>query len=679
MCATWSVWVWPAPTAARPVPRATVAKGHDSLQLLSQSTWVGPGRSVFQLDLAVTASDPANETLAVDVYPLLTTRSQFQQELAGTFPAPGYQGAPVPLADLPRGPDGGAELDLPVNSPAGGLSLGTTGVYPVQAFLQKQGLTEGKPLTTFLVYAANGAKSFNEHLGVSLVVPIAAKVPVSRTGAIGKVPAAAASVLQADIAQLAAHKAAVTVQGSASTLEAMEESGSATKAAVSQLRAAVVRNGDELLPTTTLPVDIGSLMSSGLQDELSKQLASGDATVTALLGAPPSPNTWALSGEVDQAALGALSSMGVTQVAVPESALSPLPSEYQRLTFAQPTKLEAGGSQLLVFGADSELASRIAEASSGRQSVLLANQVLAELAMIDLEAPNDPRGVVMLPPAGTTIDPTFLSVLLAGLEGNPLLRAVTLQQAFGSVPVATTGTRPLVRQVVGTPSTRPLAGASQLGAAQVAVSDAAEVFGNGSTFVTGLQERLLVSTSSVWSGRQRSRIIAGVGRSAEAELHKVHLPSSTSITLTSRRGRLPLTVISGAGMVAHVRLVLSSEELSFLGGSFPAGSCTAFNPGSEECDLHLVHASTTFEVPVTVRTPGAFQLSLEIETPSGSFVAGGSDTIRSTAVSGVGLLLMVGAALFLVVWWVRNARHGRRSRRLVPRPVESVEDGRLPV
>ena len=655
-----------------------MAKGHDSLELLSQSTWVGPGRSVFQLDLAVTASDPANETLAVDVYPLLTTRSQFQQELAGTFPAPGYQGAPVPLTDLPSGPGGGAELDLPVNSPAGGLSLGMTGVYPVQVFLQRQGLTEGKPLTTFLVYAANGARSFNEHLGVSLVVPITAKVQVSRTGAIGNVPAGAASLLQADIAQLAAHKAAVTVQGSASTLEAMEESGGATRAAVSQLRDAVVRNGDELLPTTTLPVDVGSLVSSGLQDELAKQLASGDATLTALLGTPPSPNTWVLSGGVDHATLGALSSMGVTQVAVPAGALSQLPAEYQRLTFAQPAKLEAGANQLLVFAADSELAARIAEASS-RRAVLVANQVLAELAMIDLEAPNDPRAVVMLPPAGTTIDPTFLSVVLSGLEGNPLLRAVTLQQAFGSVPVATSGTRPLVRQLVGPPSAGPLVGASQLGAAQSAVSDAGQVFGKGVPFVAGLQERLLVSTSSVWSGHQRSRIIAGVERSAEEELHKVRLPSSTSITLTSRRGRLPLTLISGTPMAAHVRLVLSSEELSFLGGSFPGGSCTAYNPGSEECDLHLVHASTTFEIPVTVRTPGAFQLSLEIETPGGSFVAAGSDTIRSTAVSGVGLLLMVGAALFLVVWWVRNARHGRRSRRLVPRPAETVEDGRLPV
>jgi hypothetical protein len=64
-------------------------------------------------------------------------------------------------------------------------------------------------------------------------------------------------------------------------------------------------------------------------------------------------------------------------------------------------------------------------------------------------------------------------------------------------------------------------------------------------------------------------------------------------------------------------------------------------------------------------------LALELATPSGSEeIAAGTDTVRSTAISDVGLVLMVSAALFLAVWWARNARHGRRARRLVPRPVD---------
>lgn len=665
-------------TAKRTVPAkpalAHIATGKDSLQLLSQSTWVGPSRSTFRLDLAVTASDPAAEDLAVDVYPELITRFQLQEVLSGTFaaPYPYYENPASPLDQLPAGAGGGAQLDIPVDAPAGGLSLNTTGVYPVQVFLQKDGLTQGKPLTTFLVYAAAGENSF-KHLSVSLVVPLTARVPVSASGTLGPVPASAAASLDADIADIASHRADVTVEASPSTLEAMERSGGVPKAAVSKL-AGAIGAGDELLPATNLPVDAGSLVSSGLKTQLEEQLSSGDATLAALLGAAPSSNTWVLSGGVDQAELGTLFAMGADQVAVPESSLSTPPAQFQKLTFAQPADLKVGGDRLMVIGADSELSQRVADASTPGEADLVAYQVLGELAMIDVEAPSDARGVVILPPEGTAVDPTFLSVLLSGLEGNPLLQAVTLEQEFATVPVALDGATPLVRSVVGPASAAPLAGATQWAAAEGDVAGTAAVFGRSEPFVTGLEERLLVSTSSVWSGRRRAGLIAAVKRAAESELHKLRI-TPQSITLTSRHGRLPLTVLSSAGMAARVRLVLSSEQLNFLGGNVGAGRCTAVSPGAEQCALDLVHPTTTFQLAVVVRTSGAFQLSIAIDTPNGALVAAGADTVRSTAVSGVGLFLMVGAALFLAVWWVGNARHGRRSRRLVPKVTDAPEGG----
>jgi len=39
--------------------------------------------------------------------------------------------------------------------------------------------------------------------------------------------------------------------------------------------------------------------------------------------------------------------------------------------------------------------------------------------------------------------------------------------------------------------------------------------------------------------------------------------------------------------------------------------------------------------------------------------------VRSTAVSGVGLVLSIGAGLFLVVWWARHWHRTRRSARLI--------------
>jgi hypothetical protein len=39
-------------------------------------------------------------------------------------------------------------------------------------------------------------------------------------------------------------------------------------------------------------------------------------------------------------------------------------------------------------------------------------------------------------------------------------------------------------------------------------------------------------------------------------------------------------------------------------------------------------------------------------------------TVQSTALSGVGVLLSVGAGLFLVAWWTRHAWKARRATRV---------------
>ena len=53
-------------------------------------------------------------------------------------------------------------------------------------------------------------------------------------------------------------------------------------------------------------------------------------------------------------------------------------------------------------------------------------------------------------------------------------------------------------------------------------------------------------------------------------------------------------------------------------------------------------------VPVVARTAGVFTLKIRLASPDGGLIlASSEDTVRSTAASGVGILLSIGAALLL--------------------------------
>jgi hypothetical protein len=667
----------PSPVVHTP-PRPNISRGPDALQLLDETSWLGPGPRQFQMDLKVTTDYPAGEGLEVVAYGRLTARSQFQAALAGDVSGQ-FWDETVPLSKLANDPRGGLDVNVPVNQPTGrnaygALPIPTTGVYPVQAYLEVANVRKGQPLTTFIVYAGSDASNLLR-LDVAIVAPFGGAVPISPTGSIGPMAASMAGQFEAGAAVLARSPVPVTIRAEVPAIEALAGGTARERAAVAHLRQAVA-SGDELLPGTDLPLDVGELVSSGLTVDLASGLTAGDATLDGLLGVAPPTSTWAFSGDVGSTSVGALAGLGAKEVAVPQSDLSALPVTDQELTFAQPTKLSIPGTDIRVVEADSELSGRIGQATAPGEAVLVADQVLAELAMIDLETPSVLRGVVLMTPPHTAPDPVFLSVLLAGLQDNPLLRAVPLHEIFQDVPLATSGTTgPLVRQLEGPEETAPLGGVGQLQQALSVVAALGEVYGHNTSLVSGLSADLVVSLSSAFSGSRRASLIAGALQVARVDLHKVHLPSSVSITLTSGQGRLPVTLVSTADLPVHVLLVLTSEQLRFVTAHVNGGRCSSVNAGSEQCELILSRPTTPLQIPVVVRSPGAFPLLLEVETPSGEVLARSTDTVRSTAIGDVAVVLMVGAVLFLAVWWVRNARHGRRARRLVPKPPDDDDGG----
>jgi Family of unknown function (DUF6049) len=170
---------------------------------------------------------------------------------------------------------------------------------------------------------------------------------------------------------------------------------------------------------------------------------------------------------------------------------------------------------------------------------------------------------------------------------------------------------------------------------------------------SSLHQSLLASTGTDTPDTLRVPYVDRVNGALGSVQGAVTLPDQFRITLTSRASTIPIRLTNESDQNLTVRVELESDQLEFPDGS-------VLRPD-------LPPGTTTLDVPVRVRTSGAFTMDVEVTSPDGSIVLDTSTfDIRSTAISGVGLVLSVGAGLFLAVWWAKHWRSARRSRHLMP-------------
>jgi len=154
------------------------------------------------------------------------------------------------------------------------------------------------------------------------------------------------------------------------------------------------------------------------------------------------------------------------------------------------------------------------------------------------------------------------------------------------------------------------------------------------------------------SDERRQGHVDAVESTIDTVSGQVVAPTTFTLTLAARDGTIPLTLGNQSGMPLQVSIRLRSQNLEF--------------PEGDTLSLLLTEPSTRIDIPVRARTSGAFPLQIDVRTPDGERrLAMSRYTVRSTAVSGVGLVLSIGAGLFLVVWWARHWHRTRRSARLI--------------
>jgi hypothetical protein len=640
-----------ATAAAQPAP----PPGRGRMTFVAQTPWVGTGGDFLIRVRVERPAGASNLEFGLTVFPPVATRSDFVETLADRMSDTALIALPpVALAALRPEPNGDVVINIPLRDPALARDLSRVqlstrdGVYPVRVELRDR--LAGAVVDKFVTHLLHTPElHVAPKLGVSLVFPVHAPVALQPSGerTLPDSDTLAAMAQGVDAVRTTPFTLAPTPETVAAVAASNDPKA---KVLLTSLRAAAAER--PMLSSSYVPTNLAALMAAGLDGEVASQLGRGAATLVDVLGARLDSDTWLAAEALDPRVVDTLAGRGFDRMLMAEPLLTPVPD--QKLTLTRPFVLAGRQTRVQAAAVDGGLAAHFDSAVS---QPLAAYHLLADLAVIYLDRPGDSerRGVAAVAPAGWRPTRQFLDVVSAGLATSPIVEAITLDTLFGGVPTARDdGGGNLVRRPAAIPPGSLAEVAPDLADARRNLNSLGSVLGPGNPTSAVIEEQLLVAASAeLKQRRQRDAYVAGADRQIQAQLAAIEMPEGRSFTLTARTGEIPVTFKNNTGKPVHVVVKIESDKLDF-----PAGTVM---------DLELNRLNTTQRFPVVARTSGAFPIRITLESPDGHLVVGRARiTVRSTAASGASLVVAVGAATFLAVWWGRNTMKGRRARSLVP-------------
>ena len=395
--------------------------------------------------------------------------------------------------------------------------------------------------------------------------------------------------------------------------------------------------------------DLPALVGAGGGARADRAVAKGRDVVTNGLGTPPVTTlAWPVDGAIDGALLRTLQQTGSDVVVLdPRHLPAPPGGATQNAT----VDLGGGPEPQRALVGDAVLSGALSDPRAASAPAEWAQRILAETAVAWLERPNssDPRGVLLAPPQGWRPTGTFFRSLLRGLGAAPWLR---LQPASALADEVPQGPEEAERSLATVTPADVAAGLprryldlvertrSQLDSFRRAV-------GNDAGPASGDFDRdLLVAESSDWrpdDARTRGRgYIRAVTNGIKSVYRRVEV-GTTPVTLTARRGTIPITVANDSGERVTVVLRLTSPKVDL--------------PAASDPFVLEPRRRTTQLLPVGTRATGTFPIRVDVLTPDRrETIASGEIRLISTAFNRVALAMTGGAIGVLLLWW----RFGRR-------------------
>ncbi len=696
---------------AGPAAAASSTRSADHLTLVRQSPWVGPNAPNQDLTMGLQIRSSAARqdlTLQFTVYKPLTSRSEFVETLSGRgLGTVAAQSPPVPVSGLTTDGQGVTHVTIPVDGdttpPGPGdwtadlrCALGScANVYPVKVTLTDSSAPSGAgsgprgpQLVTYLVY--NDPSPTSEPLRFALVMPLGLAPPAA--GSDGRVPALSPSSVATLEGLLGALEGSpsvpVTLLPDPATLGRLAAGGRAhVVAEVATLSSSATRQTSS---GPFVPVDAGALVNAGLSGELSTQVRRGEQVLASPdVDLHTTDGTWVATAPLGQSGVDQLAPQ-YPHVVLPQSAVS---GPVGLRTLSQPFALSSGSSASAgssgstgrttaptAVVSDAGLGAHLV-AGKGANAALAAEQLVADLSFIYYEAPNllsrggtpAVRGVVAVAPPAWAPSAAFLSTVLTDLEGNPVVRPVTVDQLFAQVPVGADSQQAVTRRPEASTSSPAIAARTVRDARTRLTEFQSSVAGSalGSAAAEQLGDLLLASESATLPAHRQQAALTGFEAALGQQLHGLSVRSDT-IRLTAGTASVPITVLRNTPYPVTVVVRLTSDKLRFpaAGTQVPGALCrspqvqSSADRSSFSALCTLNHSTNAVYVNMQSRASGDFRIDVTLTSPQGGLVlAGGQLTVRSLSTSAVAIALSVGAGIVLLGWWGRTLWRGKGSRR----------------
>ena len=478
----------------------------------------------------------------------------------------------------------------------------------------------------------------------------------------------------------AAPQLAFTVCAQPEMISALDASANAAdQASIGSIRTAIGTR--TVLRRPWAPTHLEAWARQGAGDAVRSMLLDGEHAVVDHLKVPTENRLWSPDPTMGARGVQLLGGLGVNALLVEPTQVTGSKPPAGESGFSRPFRINGGGStSMRAFSLDPMLQALLGPTTPSdsteqpTEPVVAAHQLLTQLfavglsgtgqrgAVVSINASSDPVASTALVAALSAAFPSGSSAAVEVVDARSLvedIEPITVTRRNAKVPFTRELVEPTdvpdVHQVVSLRSS-----------VQPLVADYAAVMTSAGQQADELGVRFRSSTSSSRRPDEQAAELRAIERLVVDTFGRITAPEPRSLTVTARQTSIPIRFDNGLTTAVTVRLRVASPRLKFLDGG--------------DRQLELAPGTNRFNIRVQVRSSGEFVLKTSVQVPgSPRTLASTRYRIRSTAFSGVGLMLSGGALLFLVLWWSRTLRAESESESDDPDSDDGPDgDGRGP-